>query len=86
MNLFRMIVLAATFVFATAAWSAAIDINRATAQQLTELKGIGLKKANAIVQYREQHGPFKSAEELAQVKGIGLKTVNNNRSNIEINK
>lgn len=86
MNLFRGIVLAVTFIFASAAWSAAIDINTATSQQLTELKGIGHKKAVAIVQYREQHGGFKDVSELAQVKGIGEKTIEKNRSMIELSK
>lgn len=84
MNLFRILVLAATFVFATAAWSAAIDINTASSEQLTALKGIGFKKAEAIVSYRNQHGQFSSAEDLANVKGIGLKTVEKNRSLIEV--
>ena len=84
MNIFRAIVLAATFVFASAAWSAAININTATSEQLTALKGIGLKKAQAIVSYRTQNGQFASAADLANVKGIGLKTVEKNKSLIEV--
>lgn len=84
MNLFRIIVLAATFVFATAAWSAAININTATSEQLTALKGVGFKKAEAIVKYRNQHGQFVNKEALANVKGIGIKTVEKNRSIIEV--
>jgi len=84
MNIFRGIVLAVTFIFASAAWSAAIDINTATSEQLTELKGIGHKKAVAIVKYREQHGTFKDATDLAQVKGIGMKTIEKNRALIEV--
>lgn len=84
MNLFRIIVLAATFVFASAAWSAAIDINTATSEQLTQLTGIGHKKALAIVSYREKHGQFKDISELQHVKGIGAKTVEKNRPMIEI--
>ncbi|MDH5423824.1 MAG: ComEA family DNA-binding protein [Gammaproteobacteria bacterium] len=84
MNIFRILVLAATFVFATAAWSAAIDINTATSEQLAELKGIGSKKAQAIVNYRNQHGQFSSADELVNVKGIGLKIVEKNRTLIEV--
>ena len=84
MNLFRILVLLATFVFATAAWSAAININTASSEQLTALKGIGFKKAAAIVSYRKQHGDFTNIEALANVKGIGLKTIEKNRSNIEI--
>ena len=84
MNLFRIIVLVATFVFASAAWSAAVNINTATSEQLTALKGVGFKKAEAIVAYRKQHGQFTTTESLANVKGIGLKTVEKNRSLIEV--
>jgi len=84
MNLFRTIVLLATFIFASAAWSAAIDINTATSEQLTALKGVGYKKAQAIVNYRNKNGNFKTIESLSNVKGIGLKTVEKNRSIIEI--
>lgn len=84
MNLFKAIVLAMTLVFASAAWSAAININTATSEQLTELKGIGFKKAEAIVEYRNEHGEFKKAEDLANVKGVGSKTVEKNRSLIQV--
>ncbi|WP_371189184.1 ComEA family DNA-binding protein [Thalassotalea maritima] len=55
-----------------------IDINSANAQQLTELKGIGLKKAQAIIEYRNSHGPFKALSDLTNVKGIGDKFVEKN--------
>ena len=62
-----------------------VDINTANAVELAEaLNGVGLSKAEAIVAYREQHGPFKSADQLAEVKGIGLRTVDKNRERIEI--
>lgn len=55
---------------------ALININRADPATISRhLKGIGPVKAKAIVDYRQKHGPFKSAEELADVKGIGPKTV-----------
>jgi competence protein ComEA len=57
-----------------------IDINTANAETLAkELGGIGAKKAQAIVEYREANGPFKSLDDLKQVYGIGEKTVNKNR-------
>ena len=56
-----------------------ININTATAEQLTQLSGIGTAKAAAIIAYREQHGPFKSVEELTKVSGIGAATVEKNR-------
>ena len=62
-----------------------VNINTADAATLESvLVGIGQSKAEAIVEYRKTHGPFKSAEELAMVKGIGLKTVEKNRDRIEL--
>ena len=55
-----------------------VNINTATAEQLTELKGIGPNKAKAIVQYRQEKGPFSSIEELVLVKGIGQSTLKKN--------
>ena len=60
-----------------------VNINSATVYELAEnLKGIGPKKAQAIVKYREKNGPFFSAEELTNVKGIGPKTIEKNRQDI----
>lgn len=50
---------------------AAVNINTAGADELKALPGIGSAKAEAIVEYRKQHGNFKSVEELKNVKGIG---------------
>ena len=50
---------------------AAVNINTAGADELKALPGIGPAKAEAIVEYRKQHGNFKSVEELKNVKGIG---------------
>src|SRR5262252_8796459 len=51
----------------------AININTATKDELVALPGIGPAKAQAIVDYRKAHGPFKTVEELKDVKGIGAK-------------
>ncbi len=62
-----------------------VDINSADAKTLAEgLNGVGMSKAEAIVAYRDEHGPFASAEDLSQVKGIGEKTVEKNRDNIVV--
>lgn len=62
-----------------------VDINTADAETISaELNGIGLSKAKAIVEYREKHGPFKSAEDLSLVKGVGERTVELNRTNIQV--
>ncbi|MGD9584869.1 MAG: ComEA family DNA-binding protein [Lysobacterales bacterium] len=84
MNTFKALLLSLLFVFATAVQAGPVNINTASAEQLTELNGIGLVKAQAIVAYREQNGAFKSADQLANVKGIGLKTVEKNRANIAV--
>jgi len=52
---------------------ATININTATKDELVALPGIGPAKAQAIVDYRKAHGPFKTVEELKDVKGIGAK-------------
>jgi len=54
----------------------AIDINTATAEEFVKVKGIGEKKAQRIISYREEHGKFESVDELKNVKGIGEKIVN----------
>lgn len=50
-----------------------LNINSASAEELSNLPGIGAKKAIAIVEYRELNGQFTSVEELVNVKGIGPK-------------
>jgi len=65
--------------------AAPVDINTASAAALAEnLTGIGLSKAQAIVEYRTQNGAFKHADELVNIKGIGLKTVEKNLQNIKV--
>ncbi|HET7572714.1 MAG TPA: ComEA family DNA-binding protein [Gaiellaceae bacterium] len=51
--------------------SAPLDLNTATAAQLDALPGIGPTTAQKILDYRQQHGPFRSVEELDGVPGIG---------------
>ena len=64
-----------------------VDINTADAKTLArELKGIGLTRAQAIVDYRAKNGPFKTADELSRVKGIGQQVVEQNRANIRVEK
>ena len=68
---------------ASASEQVKVNINQAGPEQIAEmLTGIGLKRARAIVDFRDAHGPFKSAEELLQVKGVGEATLQKNRSKI----
>lgn len=60
-----------------------VNINTADAESLSrELTGIGLAKAQAIVDYRNEYGPFEVAEELLKVKGVGPRVLAANRDNI----
>lgn len=60
-----------------------LNINTATASEIQKaLTGIGAKKAEAIVQYREKHGNFTSADQLLEVQGIGKATLDKNRDRI----
>lgn len=63
---------------------AKVNINTATAQQLSSLSGIGPKKAQAIIEYRKAHGPFKSINDLIKVKGIGPKMVEKLKKEAEV--
>lgn len=66
-------------------WAGPVDINKADAATIAkELHGIGLSKAQAIVEFRQKNGAFKSPDELRKVKGIGAKTIERNRANIRI--
>jgi competence protein ComEA len=62
-----------------------ININTASAQELTELKYIGDKVAERIIQYRKEHGPFKSPGDITNVRGIGTKIFDANKERITIN-
>ena len=60
-----------------------VNINTADAETLAAtLEHVGPVKAKAIVDYRREHGSFRSVEQLAMVKGVGLKTVERNRDRI----
>jgi competence protein ComEA len=62
-----------------------VDVNTATAEELAEaLHGVGMAKARAIVEYRDENGSFEHIDELVNVRGIGLRTVDRNRDRIEL--
>jgi competence protein ComEA len=66
--------LAAGLFALTTGWAfAAVNLNTATVDELVALPGIGPVKAQAIIDHRTAHGPFKSIEGLKDVKGIGAK-------------
>ncbi|MDI5829378.1 helix-hairpin-helix domain-containing protein, partial [Salmonella enterica subsp. enterica serovar Kentucky] len=56
-----------------------VSINTASAEDLARvMNGVGLKKAQAIVSYREEYGPFKTVDDLKQVPGMGSALVERN--------
>ncbi|WP_108125656.1 ComEA family DNA-binding protein [Saccharospirillum mangrovi] len=62
-----------------------VDINNDNAEKMADLlDGVGLAKAQAIVEYREQYGPFIGPEDLLNVRGIGPATLEKNRSRIQV--
>jgi len=62
-----------------------VNINSASADAIANgLTGVGLSRANAIVAYRDNYGPFYSAEELSAVKGIGKSTIKKNEGKIVV--
>ena len=63
----------------------AVNVNKADATTLAAgIKGVGEAKAEAIVAYRKEHGPFKTIDDLTQVPGIGERIVEINRANITV--
>ncbi|ERM61469.1 DNA uptake protein [Vibrio cyclitrophicus FF75] len=62
-----------------------VNINKATAEELSALLvGVGDKKAQEIVDYRDKHGAFTKPSDLVNVKGIGEATVEKNRERIQL--
>lgn len=63
---------------------AAVNINSASIDELTTVKGIGPSKAKAIVEYRDKNGPFKSVDDLKEIKGFGDKSVAKLRGELSV--
>jgi competence protein ComEA len=84
MKKFLALILAS--VFSIVSWAAAsVNVNTASAEEIASgLKGVGLSKATAIVEYRQSNGTFMHIDELVNVKGIGIRTVDINREAITL--
>lgn len=84
MKFFARLIFLLAICLETSAFAAIqVDVNSADARTLAQsLSGVGLVKAEAIVAYRTQHGPFKTLDDLAKVKGIGPRILEENREAI----
>ncbi len=67
-----------------AAEATKININTASAEELTQLNGIGSSHAASIIEFREKNGPFEAPQDLTQVPRIGQKTFEKNRERIRV--
>lgn len=63
---------------------APIDLNRASEDELTAIPGIGKAMARRIVEFREEHGPFRRVEDLLKVRGIGEKSFEKMRPFVKV--
>ncbi len=81
MKLFNSILLIFLLSLPVISFSAeSININTADKEALMSvIKGVGDKKAEAIIDYRQENGPFKSIDELSNVKGIGPAMIDKHR-------
>ena len=88
MKLLVQRILFAAFLAAAPAFAATqVDVNSADARALAEaLDGVGLAKAEAIVAWREKHGPFETLDDLAKVDGIGPHILERNKEAIVFGK
>ena len=64
--------------------AAAVNINTASKEELTSVKGIGDKRAQEIIDYRKKNGDFKSVDDLEKVPGIGPGTMKQIRSQVSV--
>ncbi len=79
----KKILLVFLLLSSSSVFAAPVNINSADAKAIADsLKGIGLKKAQAIVDYRKENGNFLSVDDLSKVSGIKAKTIDNNRQDI----
>jgi len=81
----KHLMFASLLAMASGAFAGPVNINVADAKTLAkELKGVGAAKADAIVKYRTEKGPFKAVEDLKKVEGIGEATFESNKSYLRL--
>lgn len=81
----KKLILAVAICFALSGVAlAVVNINTATKEELTSLKGVGEKRAQEIIDYRKKNGNFKSVDELEKVPGIGPGLMKQIRSEVTV--
>ncbi len=79
----RSILFFALFIFSALVSARAINVNTASAEEISDaMSGVGMVKAQAIVDDRKLNGQFKTLNDVARVKGIGLATIEKNRESV----
>jgi competence protein ComEA len=85
MKIIQSMVLLLAMMANPAVWAESLNINTADATNMAQvISGVGDKRAQAIVDYRDENGPFKSVDGLTNVKGIGTAILEKNRENLTI--
>ena len=85
MKMIKVVLMAFIMLVSVSAYAGAgqVDINKADVKTLSsQLNGVGERKAQAIIDYRNTNGAFKSIEELSRVKGISVRTIEKNRDRL----
>ena len=83
MMLKSTVIALASLFFSTLALASPVNINTASAQEIADaLNGIGMVKAQALIEYRQANGAFSTAEHIVDVRGIGPVTYEKNKEDI----
>lgn len=87
MKTIRILIALLALTLSAFVYAGPVNINTADAQTLSKnIKGVGLKKAQAIIAYREKNGKFKTVDDLKKVKGIGVKLLEKNKDSLIVKK
>ena len=87
MKMIRIFVTFLALTLSAFVYASPVNINTADAPTLSKnIKGVGMKKAQAIIDYREKNGKFNKVEDLMKVKGIGIKLLEKNTGSIIVEK
>ena len=85
MNRFKGLIFTLSLFTASLVAAAPVNINTASAEEIAQaLYGVGPHKAQAIVDYREKYGLFKSVQAVKKVRGMGQGIIDGNRGDIRI--